>query len=173
MQIKRPNIRKVAGFSLVGFCAVSVAADRMKLGTIVSEIVGFCGAFLGAWAGRRISHYQQLSVGESANSHNGICVGFVEGKNSIESQKRCESTDMRCMTPSQIQTELNKTAVDLSALRKEVTAKEFQSRNDPRTVSEVESKLAAAEQCCRKCASVAGELVAAGAQQGRETQTRK
>jgi hypothetical protein len=69
---------------------------------------------------------------------------------------------MACMTPSQIQTELNKMAAALSVLRKEITASGFQSRSDPRKVSEVDSKLAAAEQSCRKCASLAGELVATG-----------
>jgi DNA repair ATPase RecN len=64
------------------------------------------------------------------------------------------------MAPLQMQTELNRTAADVSALRKEVTAQEFQSRNDPQKLSEVESKLAAAEQSCRKCACVAGEVVA-------------
>jgi hypothetical protein len=83
------------------------------------------------------------------------------------------STDMAYMTPSQIQTELNKMAAALSGLRKEITASEFQSRTDPRKVSEVESKLAAAEQSCRKCACLAGELVGTGAQQTHLPPSRK
>jgi hypothetical protein len=91
----------------------------------------------------------------------------------IQPQVAQSSTDMAYMTPSQIQTELNKTAADLSGLRKEITASEFQSRSDPRKVSEVDSKLAAAEQSCRKCASLAGELVGTGAHQSHQPQARR
>jgi hypothetical protein len=60
MKIKRPGIWKVAGLSLVGFCAISVAADRVNLGPIASEVAGFCGAFLGALAGRRSNQQQKF-----------------------------------------------------------------------------------------------------------------
>ena len=66
MKVKRPGIWKVAGLSLVGFCAVSVAADRVNLGPIASEVAGFCGAFLGALAGRRSNQQQKLAAGQLA-----------------------------------------------------------------------------------------------------------
>lgn len=68
MTIKRPGIWKVAGLSLVGFCAVSVAADRVNLGPIASEAAGFCGAFLGAWAGRRSNQHRKPPASESAET---------------------------------------------------------------------------------------------------------
>jgi hypothetical protein len=68
MKIKRPGIWKVAGFSLIGFCAVSVAADRVNLGPIASEVAGFCGAFLGALAGRRSNQQQKLPAGQAAET---------------------------------------------------------------------------------------------------------
>jgi len=43
----------VAGLSLVGFCAVSIGVDRANLGPLTSQLAGFCGAFLGGWAGAR------------------------------------------------------------------------------------------------------------------------
>jgi hypothetical protein len=66
MMIKRSAIWKVAGFGFLGFCAVSVAADRVNLGPIASEAAGFCGAFLGAWAGRRSNPQRKGSADELA-----------------------------------------------------------------------------------------------------------
>jgi hypothetical protein len=66
MIIKRSAMWKVAGFGFLGFCAVSVAADRVNLGPIASEAAGFCGAFLGAWAGRRGNSQRKGSAGELA-----------------------------------------------------------------------------------------------------------
>ena len=68
MKIKRPGIWKVAGLSLIGFCAISVAADRVNLGPIASEVAGFCGAFLGALAGRRSNQRQKLPASQSADT---------------------------------------------------------------------------------------------------------
>jgi uncharacterized membrane protein YeaQ/YmgE (transglycosylase-associated protein family) len=42
------RIYKVAGLSLVGFCAVSMGMDRANVGPLASQVAGFCGAFLGA-----------------------------------------------------------------------------------------------------------------------------
>jgi hypothetical protein len=72
MKIKRPGIWKVAGLSLVGFCAISVAADRVNLGPIASEVAGFCGAFLGALAGRRSNQKQKLPHDESTETKSEI-----------------------------------------------------------------------------------------------------
>ena len=68
MKIKSLGIWKVAGLSLVGFCAVSVAADRVNLGPIASEVAGFCGAFLGALAGRRSNQRQKLPASQSVET---------------------------------------------------------------------------------------------------------
>lgn len=46
------RIIKVAGLSFVGFCAVSVAADKLPVGINAVQIAGFCGAFAGALIGR-------------------------------------------------------------------------------------------------------------------------
>jgi hypothetical protein len=49
---KSSRILKVAGLSFVGFCAVSLAADKVALSPETAQWAGFCGAFLGALAGR-------------------------------------------------------------------------------------------------------------------------
>lgn len=43
---------KVAGLSFVGFCAVSLAADKASLAPAAAQVAGFCGAFVGALVGR-------------------------------------------------------------------------------------------------------------------------
>jgi hypothetical protein len=53
MSGKDSRVLKVAGLSFIGFCAVSMAADRAALSPAVSQLAGFCGAFLGALAARR------------------------------------------------------------------------------------------------------------------------
>lgn len=55
MALKKSGILKVAGLSLVGFCAVSIGVDRANIGPIASQIAGFCGAFLGGIAAQRRS----------------------------------------------------------------------------------------------------------------------
>jgi hypothetical protein len=45
---KNSRMLKVAGLSFVGFCAVSLAADRVSLSPAVAQLAGFGGAFLGA-----------------------------------------------------------------------------------------------------------------------------
>jgi hypothetical protein len=49
---ERSRIIKIAGFSLVGFCAVSAAAGKLPIGMNAAQVAGFCGAFVGALAGR-------------------------------------------------------------------------------------------------------------------------
>jgi len=51
--VKKSGILKIAGLSLVGFCAVSIGVDRENVGPIASQIAGFCGAFLGGLAAHR------------------------------------------------------------------------------------------------------------------------
>lgn len=48
------RLSKIAGVGLIGFCAVSIAADKADLSPALSQIMGFTGAFLGSLvAGRR------------------------------------------------------------------------------------------------------------------------
>ncbi len=51
--VKNSKILKVAGLSLVGFCAVSIGVDRADVGPVASQVAGFCGAFVGGWIGAR------------------------------------------------------------------------------------------------------------------------
>jgi hypothetical protein len=46
--MKISRITKVAGASLLGFCAVSLAADKLPLNPVASQVAGFAGAFLGS-----------------------------------------------------------------------------------------------------------------------------
>jgi hypothetical protein len=58
------KIIKVAGLSFVGFCAVSLVADKVAFGPEASQIAGYCGAFLGALAGRgRSARKKQTDAG--------------------------------------------------------------------------------------------------------------
>jgi hypothetical protein len=61
---KNSRIIKVAGFSLVGFCAVALAADKASLAPEVAQVAGFCGAFVGAIVGR--GRAARDAVGEKA-----------------------------------------------------------------------------------------------------------
>jgi hypothetical protein len=60
---KIPAINMAAGFSFIGFAAVSILADRVKLGPVASQVAGFTGAFLGGLAAnhrsRRKTHALQ------------------------------------------------------------------------------------------------------------------
>jgi hypothetical protein len=49
---KPSRIMKVAGLSFVGFCAVSLVADKASLAPAIAQAAGFCGAFVGALVGR-------------------------------------------------------------------------------------------------------------------------
>jgi hypothetical protein len=53
MALQNKKILKVAGLSLVGFCAVSLGVDKANVGPIASQVAGFCGAFVGGWVGAR------------------------------------------------------------------------------------------------------------------------
>jgi hypothetical protein len=66
MTMKTSAMWKVAGWGLLGFCAVSVAADRVSVGPVASEVAGLCGAFLGAWAGRRSNPQQNAAAADAA-----------------------------------------------------------------------------------------------------------
>jgi hypothetical protein len=47
------RITKVAGASLVGFLAISVAADKLNAAASAAQVAGFVGAFLGSLAATR------------------------------------------------------------------------------------------------------------------------
>ena len=64
MAVKNTKILKVAGLSLVGFCAVSIGVDRANIGPIATQVAGFCGAFLGGWVGSRRRHQEQAEEPE-------------------------------------------------------------------------------------------------------------
>ncbi|MFL6353841.1 MAG: hypothetical protein ACJ74Z_18605 [Bryobacteraceae bacterium] len=63
--MRGPAIWKLAGLGFIGFCAFSVAADKVNLAPMASEAAGFCGAFLGALAGRTINRRQKAGPGDS------------------------------------------------------------------------------------------------------------
>ena len=48
--MKVSRIAKVAAASLVGFCAVSLAADKVNVAPMLSQLAGFVGAFFGSLA---------------------------------------------------------------------------------------------------------------------------
>ncbi len=51
--MKASRITKIAGLSLVGFVAATVAADKFGVGPAASQAAGFAGAFLGTLFGRQ------------------------------------------------------------------------------------------------------------------------
>ena len=65
MSDKNSRIMKIAGLSFVGFCAVSVAVDRVCLSPVTSQLAGFCGAFVGALIGGRGAGRQSDTAGET------------------------------------------------------------------------------------------------------------
>jgi uncharacterized membrane protein YeaQ/YmgE (transglycosylase-associated protein family) len=52
------GIKMVAGCSFIGFAAVSILADRVKLGPVASQVAGFAGAFLGGLAANQRSRHK-------------------------------------------------------------------------------------------------------------------
>jgi Phytanoyl-CoA dioxygenase (PhyH) len=62
MAVNKSGMLKVAGLSLIGFCAVSIGVDRANLGPIASQIAGFSGALLGGLAARRAAAAEKSSV---------------------------------------------------------------------------------------------------------------
>lgn len=51
--MKLARISKIATASLVGFCAVSLAADKIGPKWEMSQLAGFVGAFLGSMVAER------------------------------------------------------------------------------------------------------------------------
>lgn len=47
------KMTKIAGASLLGFCALSLGADKVNLTPMASQLAGFVGAFLGSLAAQR------------------------------------------------------------------------------------------------------------------------
>ena len=72
--MKLSKITKIAGAGLIGFCAVSLAADKIALNPVASQVAGFAGAFLGSlMAKRRRSKIGSMigtkeEVGQSQNA---------------------------------------------------------------------------------------------------------
>ena len=65
--MKIAKITRVAGASLLGFCAVSLAADKISLTPLASQIAGFAGAFL--WVAGRTEPGSE----EGVSAYTGIC----------------------------------------------------------------------------------------------------
>jgi uncharacterized membrane protein YeaQ/YmgE (transglycosylase-associated protein family) len=51
--MKFSRITKVAGAGLVGFCAVSLVADKANVSNVLSQTAGFVGAFVGSLVASR------------------------------------------------------------------------------------------------------------------------
>ena len=51
--MKISRMTKIAGAGLIGFCAVSLGADKVNLTPMASQLAGFAGAFLGSLAAQR------------------------------------------------------------------------------------------------------------------------
>lgn len=47
MTVNASRITKIAGVTLAGFVVASVAADKVNLGPVASQVAGVVGAFLG------------------------------------------------------------------------------------------------------------------------------
>jgi hypothetical protein len=64
--VTNSKIYKVAGLSLIGFCAVSLGVDRANVGPVISQLAGFGGAFLGALvAQKRVRSAARVAVKET------------------------------------------------------------------------------------------------------------
>jgi hypothetical protein len=58
--MKLSKITKIAGAGLIAFCAVSLAADKIALNPVASQVAGFAGAFLGSPMAKRRSKAKQV-----------------------------------------------------------------------------------------------------------------
>jgi len=62
--MKLSRITKVAIGSLVGFCAVSLGADKIPLNPLASQVAGFAGAFLGSLVAQRRRKVNPTQLGK-------------------------------------------------------------------------------------------------------------
>lgn len=46
------RISKIAGLSVIGFCAAAAVADKVNLNPMASQVAGFVGALAGTLVGR-------------------------------------------------------------------------------------------------------------------------
>ncbi len=53
--MKASRISKIGGVTLAGLVAASVAADKVQLGPVASQLAGFLGAFVGTLVARRMT----------------------------------------------------------------------------------------------------------------------
>ena len=51
--MKVSRISKIAGLSVAGFAVATIAADKVNVGPLMSQVAGFAGAFVGTLVGRR------------------------------------------------------------------------------------------------------------------------
>jgi hypothetical protein len=65
MAVNKSGMLKVAGLSLLGFCAVSIGVDRANIGPLTSQIAGFSGALLGGLAAHRRARAAAKSAGSA------------------------------------------------------------------------------------------------------------
>lgn len=47
------RVTKIAGATLIGFVAVSIAADKINLSPVISQVAGLFGGFVGSLVSRR------------------------------------------------------------------------------------------------------------------------
>jgi hypothetical protein len=66
MALPNTKILKVAGLSLIGFCAVSIGVDKANIGPVASQLASFCGALLGGLVAQRRVH--RISKGPEKQS---------------------------------------------------------------------------------------------------------
>ena len=59
--VRVSRISKIAGLSLAGLVVASVAADKVNIGPVASQVAGFAGAFIGSLIGRRGTRTPQSS----------------------------------------------------------------------------------------------------------------
>jgi hypothetical protein len=60
--MKISRISKIAGASLLGFCAVSLGVDKANLAPVAWQVAGFVGAFLGSMAAQRREFKKQANT---------------------------------------------------------------------------------------------------------------
>jgi hypothetical protein len=67
--MKVSRIAKIAGASLAGFCAVSLAADKVNVAPMLSQAAGFVGAFLGSLVASRRTGEAGQGSGPATPAH--------------------------------------------------------------------------------------------------------
>jgi nitric oxide synthase oxygenase domain/subunit len=63
--VKVVRITKIAGLSLAGFAVAAVAADKINVGPVASQLAGFAGAFIGTLVARRRARAEDRSTAQT------------------------------------------------------------------------------------------------------------